>query len=58
MANEYLYHQMYHDVQLYFPDEEVKISIISNVDTAYARNKVLILDEADAMIDEYKIIMK
>jgi hypothetical protein len=49
---------MYHDVQLYFPDEEVKISIISNVDTAYARNKVLILDEADAMIDEYKIIMK
>ena len=55
VANDYLYHQMYQDSKLFFPDEDIQVAIIDSVDVAFARNKVLILDEADAMIDLHKI---
>jgi superfamily II DNA or RNA helicase len=55
VANQYLYHQMYSDAKLFFPDEDIQVATIESVDAAFARNKVLILDEADAMIDQHKI---
>jgi superfamily II DNA/RNA helicase len=46
---------MYDDVKLFFPDDNIDVVMISGVDLNYARERILILDEADAMIDECKI---
>lgn len=58
VANEYLYYQMYQDVKLFFPDEEVDVIQVSEIDSAYCKGRILILDEADAMIDNHKIIIQ
>lgn len=58
VANEYLFHQMYNDTRLFFTEEDVEVIQIDQLDASYAEGKILILDEADAMIDSFKLIIK
>ena len=57
VANEYLYHQMHHDSNIFFPDEDISVVTIDSIDASFAKGRVLILDEADAMIDDYKLVL-
>lgn len=48
---------MHHDSNLFFPDSNITVVTVDNVDCAFAKDKVLILDEADAMIDNFKLVL-
>jgi superfamily II DNA/RNA helicase len=46
---------MYNDAREFFPDQKIEVVTITGVDMKFAKGKILIMDEADAMIDEHKI---
>ena len=48
---------MDHDAKLFFPDRDILVVQISTVDVAFAKGKTLILDEADDMIDNFKLVL-
>jgi hypothetical protein len=48
---------MHNDVNIFFPDSDIEVVTIDSVDGNFAKGKVLILDEADAMIDDHKVIV-
>ena len=57
-ANQLLFEQMSFDCRLYFPDQDIAVVLLTGVDFDFAKDKILILDEADAMIDDCKVLIK